>query len=123
LWPSIANGIRLLDNLPNNRERLLLTLLQIFDVQPADLTKEGLLQPDRSTAIEKYEAAYAKILREKVEPDEALRFEAMKPLRDYIMRNYHITQIIGDEVVFELNAVFAGKDSSSPVPAAEKESQ
>jgi len=123
LWPSIANGIRLFDNLPNDRERLLLALLRTFDVQPVDLTKEGLLRPDRPTAIEKYEAAYAKILREKVEPDEALRFEAMKPLRDYIMRNYRVAQIIGDEIVFELNAVSAGKTSSSPVPATEKESQ
>lgn len=114
LWPSISNGIRLLDKLPEDREQLLIMLLRTFNVGAADLTKEGLLRPDPA-AIERYDTAYEKILREKVEPDEALRFEAMKPLRDYIMNNYRLAQILGDECVFERN--------TAPAAPAAKEAQ
>ena len=35
--------------------------------------------------------------------DEALRYEAIKPLRDFVMTNYHVVKIFGDHVLFELN--------------------
>jgi hypothetical protein len=102
LWPRIANGLRLLDNLPKERERLMRVLLQTYNIQLDELDKNGFLRPDKQSAIERYEAAYAKELREKIEPDEALRYEAMKPMREFVMKNYKIAQLFGEHVLFEL---------------------
>ena len=73
-------------------------------VAPEGLTNEGFLRPDNPAAVEKYEAQYGKALQEKQQTwaDEAQRFEAMKPLRQYVMNNYRIVQIFGDHVLFEL---------------------
>jgi hypothetical protein len=42
--------------------------------------------------IDKYDAGYAQRLREQIEPDEALRYEAMKPFRVFVMNNYEIAE-------------------------------
>jgi hypothetical protein len=110
LWPTIGNGVRLIDNLPKERDQLLSVIFQTFDVQGDDLTKEGFLRLDKPTVIEKYNAAYAKELREKVDSDEAMRFEAMKPLREFVMNKYRITQTFGEQVIFELKNPTAGKE-------------
>jgi len=110
LWPRIANGFRLLDNPPKENERLMRVLLQTYDVQLDELDKNGFLRPDRQGAVERYEAAYAKELREKIEPDEALRFEAMKPLREFVMKNYKIVQLFGEHVLFESKTPTANKE-------------
>ena len=59
-----------------------------------------LTQPN---AVKTYEAWYGSLLKEKVGPDEAARFEAMKPLRDYVMAHYRIVynQSRGPHVLFE----------------------
>ena len=102
LWPNVLNGLRLIPNLPADRQQLWLTLLRTLDVQPDDLTREGFLRPDRIDAIRRYEAAYAKLLRERIrDADEAKRFEAMKPFRDYVMKKYVIVRMFGDHVLFQ----------------------
>jgi hypothetical protein len=40
-------------------------------------------------------------LKEQIDPLEAQRFEAMQPLRSYVMKNYRILKVFGDEVVFQ----------------------
>jgi hypothetical protein len=85
-------------------------LLQTYNVQLDELDKNGFLRPDRQGAVEKYEAAYAKELREKIEPDEAMRFEALKPLREFVMKNYKIVQLFGEHVLFELKTPTASKE-------------
>ncbi len=64
------------------------------------LLREQFLPTDEAM-IKQYEAAYAQQLREVIEPDEALRFEAMKPLRDYVMKNYRIVGLFGEQVLFQ----------------------
>ena len=102
LWPNIRNGLPLVANPPADRQQLWLAVLRTFDVQADDLTKEGFLRPDRPDAVRKYEAAYAKALRERItDADEATRFEAMKPLRDYVMNNYVVVRTFGEHVLFQ----------------------
>jgi len=101
LWPSIQNGIQLIKPLPADRKQLWYALLRTFDVQPDDLTGDGFLRSDRPDGIRRYDAAYAKALREKVGPDEAQRYEVMKPFRDYVMNNYRIVRTFGQHVLFQ----------------------
>jgi 4-amino-4-deoxy-L-arabinose transferase-like glycosyltransferase len=101
LWPSIQNGLLLLTNRPANREQLWRDLLRTFDVQPDDLRSDGFLRSDRPDAIRRYDAAFAKALREKVDPTEAQRYEVMKPFRDYVMKNYRIVRTFGQHVLFQ----------------------
>ena len=54
-------------------------------------TQKGFLPLDKQT-IDKYDAEYSQRLREKINADEALRYEAMKPLRDFVMNNYRLVE-------------------------------
>ena len=74
-----------------------------WDRPPLELwpqTSNGFL-PANEQIVKQYDEAYSKLLREKIEPDEALRYEAMKPFREYVMKNYKIVQKFGELVLFE----------------------
>jgi hypothetical protein len=75
-----------------------------WDRPPLELwprTQKGFL-PVQEQVVSQYEAAYAKLLREKIkDADEAKRFEAMKPFRDYVMKNYVVVRAFGDHVLFQ----------------------
>jgi hypothetical protein len=101
LWPSIQNGIQLIKPLPTDQKQLWYALLRTFDVQPDDLTEEGFLRADRPDGISRYDAAFAKALRAKIDPVEAQRYEVMKPFRDYVMKNYRIVRMFGQHVLFQ----------------------
>ncbi len=101
LWPSIQNGYRLVTNPPADRKQLWYALLRTFDIQPDDLTEEGFLRSDRPEGISRYDAAFAKALRAKIDPAEAQRYEVMKTFRDYVMNNYKIVRIFGQHVLFQ----------------------
>ncbi|MEN6577574.1 MAG: glycosyltransferase family 39 protein [Phycisphaerales bacterium] len=101
LWPNIANGIELLANQPEDRGQLMRALLQALDVQPDDLTKEGYLRSDRIEGERKYDAAYEKLLRERKGPAEAQRYEAMRPLQSYVMKNYQVVGSYGQQILFK----------------------
>jgi len=45
--------------------------------------------------------AYAEWLTKNVDSDEAERFKAMRPLREFVMRNYRIVRAFGQHVLFE----------------------
>ncbi|MHC4740088.1 MAG: ArnT family glycosyltransferase [Planctomycetota bacterium] len=63
-----------------------------WDRPPLELwprTKKGFL-PLNKQVIVQYDAEYSKILREEIEPNEALRYEAMAPFREFVMSNYEI---------------------------------
>ena len=74
-----------------------------WDRPPLELwpTEEGKFIPAEKSAIESYEKKYSKFLKEQIEPNEELRFEAMKPLRDYVMENYNIVKVYGQHVLFQ----------------------
>ena len=53
--------------------------------------------------IEKYDLWWSGILRQQFGEDEAGRFEAMGPMRDFIMANYKIVpRPFGGQIVLEL---------------------
>ena len=62
--------------------------------------KNGFLPPQEES-VKQYEQIYAKALREQVDPLEAKRFEAMQPLRSYVMKNYQIVGEFGQDVLFQ----------------------
>jgi len=65
------------------------------------MTQKGPL-PNHESAIAQYDQAYKKHLQEKVGEDEMLRYEAMKPFRDFVMKNYTIEGSYGNHVIFKL---------------------
>ena len=98
-----------------------------WDRPPLELwptTPKGLLPNDEVT-VARFDTMYSKLLREKInpaqeriykqltrwninslmdmaDPDEALRYEAMKPLRQYVMKNYKfVAQQFGQNLLFE----------------------
>jgi len=75
-----------------------------WDRPPLELwprTQKGFL-PAVPQIAGQYDALYSKELREKIEPDEALRYEAMKPFREFVMKNYKIVrQFIDPHVLFQ----------------------
>jgi hypothetical protein len=109
LWPSIQNGARLLQYLnrvPEEQSRFESVFLQTYGVQIDDFTRDRFLRADRPAAVERFSAAYEKLLAENPKwKDEAQRFEAMKPFRDYVMQHYKIVSL----PQFEPHAVFQRK--------------
>jgi hypothetical protein len=74
-----------------------------WDRPPLELwprTPKGFLPVDERI-VSQYDAKYSEILREKIEPDEALRYEKMKPFREFVMKNYRVVQAFGQHVLFE----------------------
>ena len=51
--------------------------------------------------IEAFEKAYAQMLGQRFDDDEALRFAAMKPFRDFVMTRYRLTKQFGYHMLFE----------------------
>ncbi len=75
-----------------------------WDRPPLELwprNQKGFL-PAVPQIVSQYDEMYAKLLREKIEPDEALRYEAMKPFREFVMKNYTIVRtFINPHVLFQ----------------------
>jgi hypothetical protein len=103
LWPSLRNAVGLLQylgRLPSDRNQWQQLLFQTYRIQPADLTQDGFVRADRPAAVARFDAAYEAMLATRW-PDEARRFEAMKPFRDYVMQHYRIvSELSGQHVVF-----------------------
>ena len=57
--------------------------------------------PQNEKIITAYDQVWSQMLHN-IEPAEALRYKAMKPLRDYVMKNYKIVQQpFGDHILFQ----------------------
>ncbi len=76
-------------------------------------TGNGLL-PNDERMITQFEAEYAKMLRDRFGDEEAGRFEAMKPFRDFVMKNYDVVQAFGPHILFKLKDSVAKKESVQP---------
>lgn len=72
--------------------------------------KESAFLPNDKNVIFLYDKLWVDSLRERFGEDEALRYEAFKPLRDFVMANYKIVKTFGDHVLFELNPVTKNKE-------------
>jgi hypothetical protein len=55
--------------------------------------KETGFLPDNKQIIDRYDARYSEILHEQIEADEALRYKAMQPFREFVMNNYQIAEL------------------------------
>ena len=77
------------------------------------VTGNGLL-PNDKRIIDKFDVEYAKMLRDKFGDAEAGRFEAMKPFRDFVMKNYNVVQRFGPHILFKLKDSAAKKESEQP---------
>jgi hypothetical protein len=77
------------------------------------VTGNGLL-PNDERMITQFEAEYTKMLREKIDDAEAGRFEAMKPFRDFVMKNYDVVQAFGPHILFKLKDSVTKKESVKP---------
>jgi 4-amino-4-deoxy-L-arabinose transferase-like glycosyltransferase len=78
---------------------------ELWPIVPKDfigMKKTGFL-PLNKTVIEAYDKAWSDLLRKTFDEDEALRFEVLKPFRDFVMNNYRIVRMFGQHVLFELN--------------------
>ncbi|MBP8604332.1 MAG: glycosyltransferase family 39 protein [Phycisphaerae bacterium] len=77
--------------------------LELWPMVPARLfgnEKPRLLSssPQETAA---FDSSYAAFLEKQHGPDEAKRYEAMKPLREFVMHNYSFAGQFGDHMVFE----------------------
>jgi hypothetical protein len=48
-----------------------------------------------------FDAGWSNFLESQIEPDEAERYEAMKPFRDFVMNHYRIVKQYGNHILFE----------------------
>jgi hypothetical protein len=58
--------------------------------------------PVNERVIETYDRQWEQMLRERFGDDEADRYEALKPLREFVMKNYQVVSMFGQHVLFEL---------------------
>ena len=73
--------------------------------------KQDQFLPLDENIIAAYDKQWAQLLRTKFDEDEALRYEKMKPFREFVMNKYRIVRQFGQHVLFEL------KSSTSEDPA------
>jgi len=64
--------------------------------------KESGFLPLNTNVIQAYDKAWSEFLRKSFDEDEALRYEALKPFREFVMNNYRIVRMFGQHVLFEL---------------------
>ena len=64
------------------------------------VTKPRFLQQNKAET-DAYDKDWSKMLRQ-FDEDEALRYHALKPFREYVMKNYRIVGMFGPHVLFEL---------------------
>lgn len=96
-----------------------------FDRLPLELWPHNALQdflPNHPQAIEDYEQKYAELLAQQFNADEARRFEAMKPFRDFVMTHYRRVGVFGGiaqgHVLFEYKGTLP-----TNTPAQEEQAQ
>jgi len=98
---------RILNDFKKNPPKFIVDTHKIhypWDRPPLELwprTKRGFISPDKAS-IERYDNVYIRYLKEEIGEDEAQRYEAMRPLREYVMQNYRIVpRNFGQHVLFE----------------------
>ncbi len=56
--------------------------------------------PNNQAVVEAYDKAWRDVLRRNFDEDEALRYEALKPLRKFVMEHYRVVSQFGEEILF-----------------------
>ena len=73
------------------------------------IKKADFLPLDKNV-IAVYDKWWAQSLRKNFDEDEALRYEALKPFREFVMKNYKIVGTFGQHVLFQLRDSPANKE-------------
>jgi Dolichyl-phosphate-mannose-protein mannosyltransferase len=74
--------------------------------------KPQFLPANNETVVETFDGAWAQMLRQQFDEAEALRYEALGPLRRFLMEHYRIVNMFGPHVLFELKPVAGERESS-----------
>ena len=83
---------------PNDRPQL-----ELWPIVPPKMfgnEKQRFLKNDPQE-VAAFDAAWSNMLKTRIEPAEADRYEAMKPFRDFVMNNYRIVRLYGQHVLLE----------------------
>jgi len=80
---------------PNDRPPL-----ELWPMVPEKSGKKRFLRNDERE-IAAFESFYADMLEKQIDADEAQRFRAMKPFRDFVMNNYRFVKQYGQHILFE----------------------
>ncbi len=85
---------------------------ELWPVMPKGFVgiKESTFLPKDKNVISLYDKLWTDSLRERFGEDEALRYEAFKPLRDFVMANYHIVKTFDEHILFELDSAAENKE-------------
>ncbi|MHC5082698.1 MAG: glycosyltransferase family 39 protein [Planctomycetota bacterium] len=64
--------------------------LELWPIVPKNMmgNDKSMYLPNQPQYINAFDKSYSKMLREKIDTDEAQRYAAMKPFRDYVMNHY-----------------------------------
>ncbi len=74
------------------------------------LQKDAFLPANNNDIVERYDSEYTQMLRTRFDEDEAKRYEILKPLRDFVMKNYQIFSMFGEHILFELKPTPTGSE-------------
>jgi hypothetical protein len=77
------------------------------------VTGNGLLSTDERM-VSRFDAEYAKMLRDRYGDAEAGRYEAMKPFREFVMKNYDAVRSFGMHILFKLKDSAVAKPREQP---------
>ena len=64
--------------------------------------KGGFLPPNNKQLIAQFESAWAEMLKQRFDDEEAARYKLLKPFREFVMNNYKIASTFGEHVLFQL---------------------
>ncbi|MHC4171649.1 MAG: ArnT family glycosyltransferase [Planctomycetota bacterium] len=104
LWPIVVPSKEFKDFMVMEKAQLVLDeRTQIAFEYLLRMEKPQFL-PLNKNVIEMYDKAWSQILRASFDEDEALRYEALQPFREFVMENYRIVRLFGNHVLFELKS-------------------
>jgi hypothetical protein len=64
--------------------------------------KKSAFLPLDKNIIAQYDTQWSAWLRKNFDEDEALRYQILKPFREFVMNNYKIVRMFGQHVLFQL---------------------
>ena len=93
--------------IPTNRPPL-----ELWPLIPKGMfkNKQTMPLPPNEKMIAYYDSQWIKLLRDSFGDEEALRYEAMEPFREFVMENYKIVNLFGDHVLLQLKSPAGDKE-------------
>ncbi|MHC4222232.1 MAG: hypothetical protein ACYST9_07395, partial [Planctomycetota bacterium] len=78
--------------------------LELWPLIPKGMlgSKKTMPLPPNEKMIAYYDSEWIKLLRDNFGAEEAQRYEAMKPLREFVMEHYKIVNLFGEHLLLQL---------------------